>query len=100
LSEASSRASSCAPFLGARFDGGERYVKRLRKVAELERDGRFAKVHDVSVPIRPGIMPSNAHDKQQSSSQRVLRRRPAPSHRSGGAVDHRAATSDRQPTPG
>jgi arylformamidase len=43
-------------FLAARFDGGERYRRRLRKVAELERDGRPGKVHDVSVPIRPGMI--------------------------------------------
>jgi arylformamidase len=40
-------------FLGARFNGGERYVRRLRKVAELEHDGRFRMVRDISVPIRP-----------------------------------------------
>ncbi len=27
-------------FLGARFDGGDRYVRRLRKVEKLERNGR------------------------------------------------------------
>jgi ribose 5-phosphate isomerase B len=37
-------------FLAARFDGGERYVRRLRKVAELERNGRSHVAHDVSLP--------------------------------------------------
>jgi RpiB/LacA/LacB family sugar-phosphate isomerase len=40
-------------FLGARFNGGDRYVRRLRKVAELEHAGHFDKVHDISVSIRP-----------------------------------------------
>jgi RpiB/LacA/LacB family sugar-phosphate isomerase len=40
-------------FLGARFNGGDRYVRRLRKVAELEHDGHFRRVHDISVSIRP-----------------------------------------------
>jgi RpiB/LacA/LacB family sugar-phosphate isomerase len=39
-------------FLAASFDGGERYRRRLDKVAEIERGGR---VHDVSVPIRPDM---------------------------------------------
>jgi RpiB/LacA/LacB family sugar-phosphate isomerase len=39
-------------FLAASFDGGERYRRRLDKIAEIERGGR---VHDVSVPIRPGM---------------------------------------------
>jgi arylformamidase len=40
-------------FLGARFNGGDRYVRRLQKVAELEHDGHFRRVHDISVSIRP-----------------------------------------------
>jgi ribose 5-phosphate isomerase B len=39
-------------FLAASFDGGERYRRRLDKISEIERGGR---VHDVSVPIRPGM---------------------------------------------
>ena len=39
-------------FLAASFDGGERYRRRLDKIAEIERGGR---VHDVSVPIRPDM---------------------------------------------
>ena len=42
-------------FLAARFDGGERYVRRLEKVRALEEDGRFARARDISVLIRPGI---------------------------------------------
>jgi RpiB/LacA/LacB family sugar-phosphate isomerase len=39
-------------FLAARFDGGERYVRRLKKVARLERSGDVRTAHDISVPIR------------------------------------------------
>ena len=39
-------------FLAASFDGGERYRRRLDKIAEIERGGR---VRDVSVPIRPDM---------------------------------------------
>jgi RpiB/LacA/LacB family sugar-phosphate isomerase len=42
-------------FLAARFDGGERYVRRLEKVAALEEDGRFTSARDISVLIRPGM---------------------------------------------
>src|SRR3954468_4114882 len=31
-----------ATFLGARFDGGERYVKRLKKIEDLERNASHA----------------------------------------------------------
>jgi arylformamidase len=40
-------------FLGAEFDGGERYVRRLQKVAAMERNGGFGHAQDISVPIRP-----------------------------------------------
>ena len=39
-------------FLAASFDGGERYRRRLDKIAEIKRGGRL---HDVSVPIRPDM---------------------------------------------
>jgi arylformamidase len=40
-------------FLGATFDGGERYRRRLDKIAEIERNGSRRVVHDVSVSITP-----------------------------------------------
>jgi RpiB/LacA/LacB family sugar-phosphate isomerase len=42
-------------FLAARFDGGDRYVRRLEKVAALERNGDVRTTHDISVPIRPAM---------------------------------------------
>jgi arylformamidase len=42
-------------FLAARFNGGERYVRRLAKVAALERNGDVRHAHDISVPIRPAM---------------------------------------------
>jgi len=42
-------------FLAAEFDGGERYRRRLEKVAAIERNGGRRIVHDVSVPIRPDM---------------------------------------------
>jgi ribose 5-phosphate isomerase B len=41
-------------FLAAEFDGGERYVRRLEKVAAFERDGGgHGPARDISVPIHP-----------------------------------------------
>jgi RpiB/LacA/LacB family sugar-phosphate isomerase len=42
-------------FLAARFDGGERYVRRLRKIEAIEGNGGFSIVHDISVPIHAGM---------------------------------------------
>jgi RpiB/LacA/LacB family sugar-phosphate isomerase len=42
-------------FLAATFDGGERYRRRLDKIAEIEGNGSRRVVHDVSVPIRPDM---------------------------------------------
>jgi RpiB/LacA/LacB family sugar-phosphate isomerase len=44
-----------AAFLAARFDGGERYRRRLRKLEAIESNGGSHVVHDISVPIRPGM---------------------------------------------
>src|SRR5262249_8943801 len=43
-------------FLAARFDGGERYRRRLGKGAERERNGHPGRTYDVSVTIRPGMI--------------------------------------------
>jgi RpiB/LacA/LacB family sugar-phosphate isomerase len=40
-------------FLAAQFDGGERYRRRLDKIAAVEGNGRLHIAHDISVPIRP-----------------------------------------------
>lgn len=42
-------------FLGARFDGGERYRRRLDKIAAIESNGGHRIVHDISVSIRPDM---------------------------------------------
>jgi arylformamidase len=42
-------------FLAATFDGGERYRRRLDKIAEIEGNGGRHVVHDISVPIRPDM---------------------------------------------
>jgi RpiB/LacA/LacB family sugar-phosphate isomerase len=44
-------ADLVSAFLAARFDGGERYVQRLRKIAALEVNGRDRAAHDISVAI-------------------------------------------------
>jgi RpiB/LacA/LacB family sugar-phosphate isomerase len=42
-------------FLAARFDGGDRYRRRLRKLEAIEENGGKHVVRDISVPIRPGM---------------------------------------------
>ncbi|HKC20908.1 MAG TPA: RpiB/LacA/LacB family sugar-phosphate isomerase [Gaiellaceae bacterium] len=42
-------------FLAAAFDGGERYRRRLEKIQSIESNGSRRIVHDISVPIRPGM---------------------------------------------
>ena len=44
-----------AAFLAARFDGGERYRRRLRKLEAIETNGGVHVAHDISVPITPGM---------------------------------------------
>jgi RpiB/LacA/LacB family sugar-phosphate isomerase len=42
-------------FLAARFDGGDRYRRRLRKLETIEGNGGRHVIHDISVPVRPGM---------------------------------------------
>jgi arylformamidase len=42
-------------FLGASFDGGDRYRRRLAKIRAIESNGGLRIVHDISVPIRPDM---------------------------------------------